>query len=108
MERHPANCLKDVHIPYSFTSKAMPTKKKQTDAELPDFESTINKLEDLIRKMENSDISLEESLQSFELGVKLTREAQQALVTAEQRVRVLVDDNGEVGSEPLNRDENNP
>ena len=40
--------------------------------------------------MEDGDLTLEESLKVFEEGVKLTRECQQALVDAEQKVRVLM------------------
>lgn len=74
----------------------MPAKKKTTDPETPRFESTINELETLIRRMENSDISLEDSLLAFEQGVKLTREAQAALASAEQRVKLLTEKNGEI------------
>ena len=45
--------------------------------------------------MESGDLSLEESLQAFEQGVRLTREAQQALQAAEQKVRILLKDEAE-------------
>tara|TARA_B100000676_G_C17607134_1_gene594899 strand:+ start:8 stop:244 length:237 start_codon:yes stop_codon:yes gene_type:complete len=62
------------------------------------FEASIEKLEKLVEKMEDGDLTLEESLKVFEEGVKLTRECQHALVDAEQKVRVLMEEGGEVTS----------
>ena len=62
------------------------------------FEASIEKLEKLVEKMEDGDLTLEESLKVFEEGVKLTRKCQQALVDAEQIVRVLMEEGGEVTS----------
>ena len=62
------------------------------------FEASIEKLEKLVEKMEDGDLTLEESSKVFEEGVKLTRECQQALVDAEQKVRVLMEEGGEVTS----------
>ncbi len=45
--------------------------------------------------MESGELTLEESLQAFEQGVKLTRECQQALTQAEQKVRILLDQDPE-------------
>ena len=59
-----------------------------------DFEQALTELEDLVTAMEEGDLSLEESLQAFEKGVKLTRDCQTALKQAEQKVQVLLDDSG--------------
>jgi exodeoxyribonuclease VII small subunit len=55
------------------------------------FESTLKQLEALVERMEHGDLSLEDSLQAFEQGIKLSREAQTALEGAEQRVRMLTE-----------------
>ena len=60
------------------------------------FEASLDKLEKLVEKMEGGDLSLEESLKVFEEGVKLTRECQQALTLAEQKVKMLTENNGEI------------
>jgi exodeoxyribonuclease VII small subunit len=65
-------------------------KKKTT----PSFEETLTELEQLVSRLERGDISLEESLQSFERGVNLTRSCQKALQEAEQKVQILIDKNG--------------
>jgi exodeoxyribonuclease VII small subunit len=65
---------------------------KKTPQE-PDFETALRELETLIEKMEQGDLSLEDSLNYFERGVKLSRTCQQALKTAEQKVEVLMQKN---------------
>lgn len=59
------------------------------------FEESLASLESLVTAMEDGDLSLEESLQAFEKGIRLTRECQSALQNAEQKVQVLLADNGE-------------
>jgi exodeoxyribonuclease VII small subunit len=44
--------------------------------------------------MEDGELSLEDSLEAFEKGIKLTRECQSALRQAEQKVQVLMDESG--------------
>ena len=44
-----------------------------------DFESSIKKLEDIVSKLENTDINLEDSVQSFEEGIKLVKDCQKQL-----------------------------
>lgn len=69
----------------------MPQKKKALD-----FEESLGALEALVQKMEQGDMSLEQSLEAFEQGVRLTRECQQRLQQAEQRVQLLMEQNGEL------------
>ena len=68
-----------------------------------DFEMALEELEALVSSMEDGELSLEESLQAFEKGIKLTRECQTALKNAEQKVQVLLNENGD--TEELNLDE---
>lgn len=53
------------------------------------FESALSELEKLVTHMESGELSLEDSLKSFERGVELTRNCQQALAAAEQKVEIL-------------------
>ena len=57
----------------------------------PQLEQYLDSLEALVERMESGELTLEESLQAFEQGVKLTRECQQALSQAEQKVRILLE-----------------
>lgn len=61
----------------------------------PDFEKSLSQLETLVVNMEEGNLSLEESLKAFEKGIKLTRECQTSLTEAEQKVQILLEENGE-------------
>ncbi|SCN47010.1 Exodeoxyribonuclease VII small subunit [methanotrophic endosymbiont of Bathymodiolus azoricus (Menez Gwen)] len=65
------------------------------------FEDSLKNLEGIVEQLEQGDISLEESLKSFEEGVKLTRICQAALQEAEQKVQILLDKNGQQTLEPF-------
>jgi len=67
----------------------MPKKKSTTL-----FEDSLAEIEQLVGQLEQGDISLEESLKSFERGVALTRICQKALQEAEQKVHILIEKNG--------------
>lgn len=56
------------------------------------FESALGELEGIVRKLENGDLDLEESLKLFEKGVKLSRECRERLTRAERRIEVLMKD----------------
>lgn len=58
------------------------------------FEQALAELEALVTAMESGEMSLEESLRAFEVGVRLTRECQQALQQAEQKVQLLLAEDG--------------
>lgn len=64
-------------------------------AQEPDFEQALEELEALVEKMEKGELSLEESLQSFERGIQLTRTCQKALTEAEQKVEKLLTPDGD-------------
>ena len=58
-------------------------------AEKFNFNKGLLELEEIINKMESGELSLEESLKYFEEGVKIHRHCHNALSDAEQRIRVL-------------------
>jgi exodeoxyribonuclease VII small subunit len=68
---------------------------------LPDFEAALAELEKIVEKMESGDQPLEEALKSFQRGIELTRACQKGLKEAEQRVEKLVQDGGELKTEPF-------
>ncbi|MEZ5473764.1 MAG: exodeoxyribonuclease VII small subunit [Steroidobacteraceae bacterium] len=67
-------------------------KRKSTPVE---FEKSLAELETLVEKLERGDIPLEDALKTFERGIALTRECQSAIKSAQQRVEILVNRNGE-------------
>jgi exodeoxyribonuclease VII small subunit len=65
----------------------------KTTSKTPSFEQALAELESLVQTMEQGELSLEESLKSFERGVLLTRTCQQALTEAEQKIQILAENN---------------
>ena len=55
----------------------------------PDFEAALAELEQIVQRLEQGELPLEESLRQFERGVALTRICQKALGDAEKKIRVL-------------------
>lgn len=68
----------------------MVAKKKKLD-----YEAAVAELESLVQRLEQGDISLEESLKLYEAGVLLTRDCQEALQAAEQKVQMLLQQSGQ-------------
>ena len=56
------------------------------------FETSLTELEAIVAKLENGDLPLEESLDLFEQGIKLSRECRERLSKAERRIEVLLKD----------------
>jgi len=54
------------------------------------FEEALEKLEELVRKMESGDLTLDESLKAFEEGIRLSRLCAQKIDEAERRVETLI------------------
>lgn len=66
------------------------------DVKPKDFEDALNKLEGIVRELEDGELSLEKSLSRYEHGVRLARFCNQKLEEAEKRIEVLqTDDKGE-------------
>ena len=57
-----------------------------------DFEASLKELESIVAKLEDENISLEDSVQSFEVGVNLVKECQKKLQKAELKIKKLLDD----------------
>jgi exodeoxyribonuclease VII small subunit len=67
----------------STGKKAEPTKKA-------DFERSLARLEEIVRRLESSNLSLDDAMKLFEEGVALTRDCQKQLEEAEGRVEILL------------------
>lgn len=62
----------------------MAEKKKQAD-----FESSLARLEEIVRRLDGGNDGLEASLKLYEEGIGLVRECTKALDAAEQKVKIL-------------------
>ncbi|WNW12040.1 exodeoxyribonuclease VII small subunit [Pseudomonas sp. DTU_2021_1001937_2_SI_NGA_ILE_001] len=70
-----------------------------------DFEQSLAELQTLVERLENGELSLEDSLTAFEQGVRLTRECQGALAQAEQKVQMLLERDGELAEMPFDAEQ---
>ena len=55
------------------------------------FEEAFSSLEDIVKKMESGELSLDESLDAFEEAIKLVKFCNSELERAEQKVRILTE-----------------
>jgi exodeoxyribonuclease VII small subunit len=69
--------------------------------QIAEFEKSLDELEQLVTRMEQGDLGLDESLKSFERGVALYRNCQSALEQAELRVKLLLDPEDPAGAAPF-------
>jgi exodeoxyribonuclease VII small subunit len=60
------------------------------------FEEALEKLEEIVRRMEAGEMTLEESLKAFEEGIKLSRLCAKKLDEADRRVDLLLRQEGEL------------
>ena len=72
------------------------------------FESTLARLEEIVKELEQGDLPLERSLKLFEEGIKLSRVCTKRLEEAERRVEILLKDRaGNISAQPFEEEEEN-
>jgi exodeoxyribonuclease VII small subunit len=70
------------------------------------FEEVLRDLEEIVNRLEQGDLPLEESLTLFEQGVRLSRLCHTKLDEAQKRVEiVLKDEGGKVATRPFKVEE---
>ena len=74
----------------------MATKKNEKAEPAPSFAESTSQLEGIIEVLENEETSLEDAMKAFENGIRITREVQKMLQQAEQKVALLLEDDGEL------------
>ncbi len=68
----------------------------------PEFERCLSRLEEIVRKLENANLSLDDAMKLFEEGVSLSRDCQKQLEQAEGRVEILMKKaGGELTAQPF-------
>ncbi len=90
----------------------MPPKKTAaagSESATMNFEESMKRLETIVEELEGGELSLEESIASYEEGVKLSRRLTLTLDEAEKRIERLVErEGGEVATEPMELDTPEP
>jgi exodeoxyribonuclease VII small subunit len=66
---------------------------------LPKFEDCLQRLEKIVRELEQSEVPLEKSLQLFEEGMQLSASCRKELEEAEGKVEILLKQNGKLQAE---------
>ena len=69
------------------------------------FEDAMRELEGIVKRLEEGDLSLEESLKIFEKGVSLSRFCFNKLEEAEKKVSILIKDEDKIRTEPFEAEE---
>lgn len=74
-----------------------------------EFEKKLKRLEEIVSKMEEGKLSLEEHIKIFQEGMDLSRKCQKQLSEAEQKVKILmdVDKNSEVKTQDFDESHKN-
>ena len=79
-----------------------PAPKKPEPPKKPDFERSLVRLEEVVRRLESPQLSLDEAMKLFEEGVALSRECQKQLEQAEGKVEILLKKaDGKLVAEPF-------
>ncbi len=81
---------------------------QSSKAAKPDsFEKNIERLDAIVRQLEDADLPLEKALQIYEEGMKLSEVCQKQLQEAEGRIQVLMKRaGGKIVAEPFEPEEN--
>jgi exodeoxyribonuclease VII small subunit len=79
-----------------------PSAKKPELPKKPDFERSLARLEEVVRRLESPQLSLDDAMKLFEEGVALSRECQKQLEEAEGKVEILLKKaDGKLSAEPF-------
>jgi len=78
-------------MPRKSTPKPAEPISQASSSSVAQFEQSLEELEQLVNKMETGELNLEQSLTSYERGVSLYKQCQQALEHAQLRINVLTD-----------------
>jgi len=69
------------------------------------FEKALERLEEIVTRLEDGDLELEKSLKMFEEGIKMAKICQSRLSAAEKKIEKLVKDNmGDISTEPIDEE----
>lgn len=71
------------------------------------FEESLSELETVVQNLEQGELSLEDSMNLFERGLRLSQHNQEKLDSAEQHINILLEKNGSATLEKLSTDESN-
>lgn len=63
------------------------------------FEEEMIKLEAIVTELEKGELSLDDSVKKFEEGINISKECNKILESAEKKISILLENNGELEEE---------
>jgi len=93
--------LTEIEVPLNSTPNktAEPPRKGE-------FEKSLARLEEVVKRLESTDLPLDEAMKLFEEGVKLSRDCQKQLEEAEGKVEILLKKaDGKITTQPFEPEE---
>lgn len=74
--------------------------ENNTDKKHGEFEGNLRRLREVVKLLEEGNLSLEESLKYFEEGIKLYRLCNDVLNNAQQKISLLLEEDNPIEEEP--------
>jgi exodeoxyribonuclease VII small subunit len=74
---------------------------KEKEPDKLSFEEAMDQLEQLVAKLENGDVPLEQAIDLFQEGMKLSHLCSQKLEQVERKIEMLVEENGAFSKKPF-------
>lgn len=72
-----------------------------TEPETLGFEAAMEKLEGIVAKLESGDVPLEQAIELFQEGMRLSHLCSQKLEQVERKIEMLVEENGTLVKKPF-------
>ena len=69
------------------------------EEKMQSFEDEMIKLETIVTELEKGDLSLDDSVKKFEEGINISKECNKMLETAEKKISILLENDGEITEE---------
>ena len=72
-----------------------------TETESIQFEEAMEKLEVIVAKLESGDVPLEQAIELFQEGMRLSRICSQKLESVERKIEMLLEEDGQTVKKPF-------
>lgn len=82
-----------------------PKAPETQSADAQSFEQSLSELETVVRQLESAELPLEQALELFEKGMKLSDSCRKQLTAAETRVEILMKKGEDFEAQPFNPEE---
>jgi exodeoxyribonuclease VII small subunit len=74
-------------------------KRGERDMNKENFEESMKRLEEIVTELENGNLNLDESVNKFEEGMKISKQCNKILEQAEKKITILLENDGELKEE---------